>query len=97
MRFVMVRKQPTKGVSLQIKLAVMCNAMLLIASGCATTTDLSASKASIQAATSFCSVAKPIRWADEDTDETIEQSKEHNAVGVKLKCPAFAPDKKRAR
>ena len=32
----------------------------------------------------FCDVAEPIRWADQDTDATIAQVKEHNAVGVRL-------------
>lgn len=32
----------------------------------------------------FCDIAKPIYWADGDTDETILQAKEHNAVGKSL-------------
>lgn len=34
-----------------------------------------------QAVASFCDIAKPIYWSDQDTDETIQQAKEHNAVG----------------
>lgn len=33
---------------------------------------------------SFCLVAKPIYWADGDTDDTIKQVKEHNAVYKRL-------------
>jgi hypothetical protein len=33
---------------------------------------------------SFCEVAKPILWSAGDTDVTIEQVKEHNAVGAAL-------------
>jgi hypothetical protein len=39
------------------------------------------SSASIDA---FCEQFKPIAWTVTDTDETIRQAKEHNAVGVKL-------------
>jgi hypothetical protein len=30
---------------------------------------------------SFCSIARPIFWADSDTDATILAVKQHNAVG----------------
>jgi hypothetical protein len=33
---------------------------------------------------SFCEIARPITWADGDTDATLAQIQEHNAVGVKL-------------
>jgi hypothetical protein len=33
---------------------------------------------------SFCEIAKPIAWSARDTDSTIEQVKEHNAVGAAL-------------
>jgi hypothetical protein len=33
---------------------------------------------------SFCQVAKPMVWSLRDTDSTIEQVKEHNAVGAAL-------------
>lgn len=32
----------------------------------------------------FCDIAKPIYWSAKDTDETIVQAKELNALGVKL-------------
>ena len=50
-------------------------------SGCATMTDLSAPT---EAHASFCAVAKPILWSARDTDETIAEVKEHNAVGAVL-------------
>jgi hypothetical protein len=31
-----------------------------------------------------CAVAKPIAWSARDTDETILQVKQHNAVGAAL-------------
>jgi hypothetical protein len=48
---------------------------------CAATMDFSART---DAGASFCAVAKPILWSARDTDETIVQAKEHNAVGIKL-------------
>jgi len=30
----------------------------------------------------FCAHAKPITWSAKDTDGTLEQVKEHNALGV---------------
>lgn len=35
-------------------------------------------------ASTFCAVAKPIYWSSKDTDDTIAQAKEHNAVGKAL-------------
>lgn len=32
----------------------------------------------------FCTIAKPITWATSDTDPTIAEVKEHNAVGAEL-------------
>lgn len=32
----------------------------------------------------FCRVAEPITWSAKDTDRTIAQVKEHNAVGKSL-------------
>ncbi len=49
-----------------------------ILSGCQTTTDF--------AETDFCSAARAIYWSKYDTKFTIEQVKEHNAVGMALKC-----------
>ena len=42
------------------------------------------SNGGIDAHASFCAVAKPIAWSDRDTDETIVEVKEHNAVGAAL-------------
>lgn len=33
---------------------------------------------------SFCLIAQPITWSTKDTDQTIEQVKEHNAVFKRL-------------
>lgn len=33
---------------------------------------------------SFCDTARPILWSDKDSDGTIKQIKEHNAVGKSL-------------
>lgn len=41
------------------------------------------SKGRIKAAP-FCKVAEPIYWSGRDTDQTIKQAKEHNAVGKSL-------------
>ena len=32
----------------------------------------------------FCRCARPIGWDDADTDDTLKQVREHNAVGVEL-------------
>lgn len=32
---------------------------------------------------SFCDLAKPIRLSRKDTDDTIKQVEEHNAIGIK--------------
>lgn len=42
-----------------------------------------------QATVSFCDAADPIFWNKKDTDKTLAQVKEHNAVGVGLNCPKF--------
>ena len=56
--------------------------MSLTLTGCVTTT---ASKGPTSTgAASFCKVAEPIYWSGKDTDKTIAQVKEHNAVGKKL-------------
>lgn len=47
--------------------------------GCAMTT---ASKG--PTSVGFCKVAEPIYWSGKDTEKTIAQVKEHNAVGKKL-------------
>lgn len=47
----------------------------LILTGCVTTTASGPTDAS------FCDIAKPFRWKTKDTDTTIAQAKEWNAVG----------------
>jgi len=47
---------------------------LLILAGCATTT------ASVGTDAVACSAFEPIRWSNQDTDDTIRQVKEHNAA-----------------
>ena len=69
----MTRKSPLR----LAKLFVL--PMLLTA--CQTTTP----SAEINGA-NFCTVAKAIYYSKHDTAPTIEQIREHNAVGVALKC-----------
>jgi hypothetical protein len=52
-----------------------------ILQACAAMTD---SGVPIEGHASFCDVAKPILWSVRDTDATIAQVKEHDAVGVAL-------------
>lgn len=60
--------------------APMCALLFLLSlSGCATTTG-SSGPTSPPVVDSFCALAKPIYWSAKDTDETIAQAKEHNAV-----------------
>lgn len=62
-------------------LAIACAlSWSVILSSCATTTGSGA----IETPAAFCDVAKPIAWSARDTDGTIAQVKEHNAVGVAL-------------
>jgi hypothetical protein len=59
-------------------------ASTLTLASCATTTTLSVGTKVDQRGPSsllFCDGAKPIYWAADDTDKTIRQVKEHNAVG----------------
>lgn len=57
---------------------------LLSLTACATTTNSSAPKPINE----FCALYKPIHWSRLDTDETLKQIKETNAVWVKLCKPA---------
>ena len=61
-------------------------ALVLALTGCAAMTGSSATTdvAPKPVASDFCLIAKPIRWSVHDTDETILQAKEQNAVGKKL-------------
>ena len=56
--------------------------MSLTLTGCVTTT---ASKGPTSSgAAPFCKVAEPIYWSGKDTEKTIAQIREHNAVGKEL-------------
>jgi hypothetical protein len=50
--------------------------------GCVTTTGSKGPTST--GAAPFCRVAEPIYWSAKDTDKTIAQVREHNAVGKKL-------------
>lgn len=43
----------------------------------------------IPARVSFCEAAEIISWSKKDTPATVALIKEHNAVGVALKCPKW--------
>lgn len=51
--------------------------LLLLLSGCATTTGGGGTDV-------MCAVMQPIEWSRADTDATIRQIKEHNAIGREL-------------
>ncbi|MGF7054001.1 hypothetical protein GGC47_003189 [Bosea sp. OAE752] len=52
--------------------------LLLTLAGCVMTTGGNATKSAL------CDQFRPIRWDDADTDQTIVQAKQHNAVGKRL-------------
>lgn len=54
---------------------------LLTLTACQTTTGSDATSGS-----RFCDVARAIYWSRHDTPPTIQQIKEHNAVGLALSC-----------
>lgn len=54
----------------------------LILTACQTTTP----SAEISSGADFCTVARAIYYSRHDTKPTIDQIREHNAVGVALKC-----------
>lgn len=65
-------------------LALTCSAISLLAlTSCASLTS-SHGRTDPAPAREFCLIAHPIRWSVKDTDETIRQAREHNAVGKKL-------------
>jgi hypothetical protein len=68
------------------KLAKLFGLTLLLA-GCQTTIPSSGIDAS------FCDAARAIYYSRHDTAPTIQQIREHNAVGVALKC-GWLPAKK---
>lgn len=55
--------------------------LLATLTGCQTTTLSSGTDAA-----TFCAAAKAIYYSRHDTAPTIAQIREHNAVGVALKC-----------
>lgn len=62
----------------------LCALMLpLMMGACQTTTPSSGIEAQ---SASFCQTAKAIYYSRHDTAPTIAQIREHNAVGVALKC-----------
>ena len=67
----------SKGPMLHAKLLVVT--MSLTLTGCVTTTG---SNAPTKAP--FCAVSKPFYWSARDTESSIAQAKEHNAVGKEL-------------
>lgn len=52
--------------------------LILPLTGCVSMTASSETKQAL------CDQFQPLRWSGSDTDETIKQAKEHNAVFVKL-------------
>lgn len=62
-----------------VKLSVLL--LLVTLTGCTTTTPSLGTSGP-----SFCAAAKAIYYSRHDTKPTIQQIREHNAVGVALKC-----------
>ena len=84
-----VLKPPKRGLKMRSLLALLSvAAYATVLAGCGMTT-VSAVQPNVKAATPFCSAAEPFLWDKDDTDETIVQAKEHNAVGKVLGCPKF--------
>lgn len=75
------------------KLAMMLQLpLLLILTGCVGQTPTAGTDSAAAGAASFCQVARIIRFSRlQDTPQTIEQIKEHNAVWHKLCGPGVAP------
>lgn len=67
--------------SLLVKLSVPLLPVVLM--GCQSTTQTPSLETS---SPSFCQAARAIYYSRHDTKPTIEQIREHNAVGVALKC-----------
>lgn len=63
------------------RLAKLCG-LLLPLTACQTTIP----SAETEPSASFCAAARAIYYSRHDTKLTIEQIREHNAVGVALKC-----------
>lgn len=81
-----MRTLPSTG---RMKLVLMLLSVTLILSGCARTMDLSAKVDyglcdDPRTAEKWDGLLQPIRWSDEDTDETIRQAKSNNAQGKAL-------------
>lgn len=83
-------KQQSKTTSLQrTAFALMSLLLSLSLMSCAPMTSLSAPRPPITKPTNeFCAIYKPIHWSKSDTDQTLIEVKENNAVWVKLCKPA---------
>ena len=66
---------------LPLRLVKLCGLLTLAA--CQSTSETLSSATDTA---SFCAAAKAIYYSRHDTKPTIAQIKEHNAVGVALKC-----------
>jgi len=55
---------------------ILSASLMLTLAGCAKETPSGGTSLT------FCDGAKPILWSSKDTDGTLRQIKEHNAVGV---------------
>jgi hypothetical protein len=62
-------------------LVLMLASVMFALTSCASLTDFVETDVS---ETTYCRIARPISWSSQDTDQTIREVKEHNAVGVEL-------------
>lgn len=77
------RKSPSRRGKLFGRLTLLLAGAL--AGACQSTNPIPTSAIDPDSA-SFCQVAKAIYYSRHDTPPTIEQIREHNAVGAALKC-----------
>lgn len=64
--------------------AAMLAAGMLTLTSCASMTGSSETPEPVTGAETFCKLAKPISWADGDTDATLREIREHNEVWKRL-------------
>ena len=76
----------------RVRLSVLLTLVLGTAGGCLSTSQTPISETDLPSA-DFCQTARAIYYSRHDTPPTIEQIKEHNAVGAALKC-GWLPAKK---
>lgn len=74
--------RPTPFAKLTTRALTLASAILTL-SACETMMGSGATEPAAGADT-FCTIAKPITWSASDTDQTIREVKEHNAVGRRL-------------